>query len=268
MELIFLRIAATLIATAIATYTDIKTGYIYDKITYPLIAFGIIINLIEGEFTGILLGGAIFAIGYVLYITGKFGGGDVKLFAGIAMAMPFYMQEFFAVNVIIFSALTATVFYGAFYTIKYARKGIDLEYNKDGIINAIFAGVIIAAYFILLNSYRIIGEGYISIFALPVGFALVFMALEKGIRKEFFLKKIKLKEMEEDEIIAYDMMQEKERKIFGEFKKVIEKKSIEKITKAGIKELLVYRNLPRFGPFIFAGTIIALLFPGLIFAGV
>ena len=44
-DFFLVRGAAALIASAAGAYTDYKTGLIYDYITYPLIALGILLNL-------------------------------------------------------------------------------------------------------------------------------------------------------------------------------------------------------------------------------
>ncbi|MFH1695895.1 MAG: hypothetical protein ABH850_05740, partial [Candidatus Micrarchaeota archaeon] len=89
--------------------------------------------------------------------------------------------------------------------------------------------------------------------------------LEKGIKKEFFLKKISLQEMEEDEVIAVEFTpKETLEKLKLGFKGVLGEKEKKELEKAGIKELFVFRELPKFGPFIFVGVLINLAFPQLI----
>jgi hypothetical protein len=95
------------------------------------------------------------------------------------------------------------------------------------------------------------------------------LALEKGIRKNFFLKKINLSELEEDEVIAAEFLDEKTRKALElKTKGILGEKEKNKLEKAGIKEILVYRNLPPFAPFVFIAIIIILALPeitGLLF---
>ncbi|MEM4364211.1 MAG: A24 family peptidase, partial [Candidatus Diapherotrites archaeon] len=83
-----IRTITLITATGIAAYTDYKTGYIYDTITKPLILIGAILNIIENNYYAFLLPIIIYVIGYLLYKTGKIGGGDVNLYTGIAMIMP------------------------------------------------------------------------------------------------------------------------------------------------------------------------------------
>ncbi|MFH1391280.1 MAG: A24 family peptidase [Candidatus Diapherotrites archaeon] len=270
MELILLRQLAILLAAGVGGYVDFKTGYIYDWITIPLIVFGLFMNLIEQEFLGIGLGLLVFGIGYALYYTGKIGGGDVKLYTGIALALPFFNNSVFIIQAVLLSALTSIIFLSTYYMIKYFRKGINFQYNKQGIMRALGFLVILIVYLFVLSKTGFVSINYLLMFGLPLSFGLLFIAFEKGIRKEFFLKKIKLKDIEEDEIIAFDFMSEKEREKFGKgFKGVYGEKEKKELEKKGIKEIFVYRNLPRFGVFIFLGVLLAFAFPelGLLLAG-
>ena len=93
----------------------------------------------------------------------------------------------------------------------------------------------------------------------------MFLAFEKSIRKNFFLKKIKLKDLEEDELIALEFLPEKlQKKLALKAKRIIDKKLIEEFKKEKITEVLVYRELPRFAPFILAGIILAIAKPELV----
>jgi len=258
IDLLILRQASIIIASLLGSYTDIKTGYIYDWITLPLIGIGVILNLIEWNLIGIGLGIIVFVIGYALYYTGKLGGGDVKLYTGITLTLPFYANGIFILSVVILSALSAIVFLASYFMIKYFRKGINFKYNEEGIKKAILFLAIITIYFFVLAQSNIVSSAYILILGVPLLFGIVFVAFEKGIRKEFFLKKIKLSEMEEDEIIAFDFM---DKKIETGFKGIFGEKEKKELEKKGIKEIFVYRNLPRFGAFIFIGVIIAIAFP-------
>ncbi|MBS3058608.1 MAG: prepilin peptidase, partial [Candidatus Diapherotrites archaeon] len=146
MELLLLREVLVIAATAIAAWTDWKTGNIYDWLTYPLIAIGVVLNLIELNFLGLGLGAGVFAIGYLLYYTGRLGGGDVKLFAGITMALPFLQGKVYIIPVLLYSALIAVMFFSVYYTVKLARlKKLELKENSKGIFNAAIIAIALAA---------------------------------------------------------------------------------------------------------------------------
>ncbi len=273
--MIFLREAIVLIGTFIGAYTDYKTGFIYDKITYPMIAAGIILNLIEltKEFSAekfielFSVGIIIFVLGYAVYWLGKIGGGDVKLFAGIALLIPFengfFPLNIFVLNSLIWAGITSLLFYGTYFVLKYSRKGIDWKENSEGIKKAAGLGLLILFYF---GAVYFAGmEKLIALLALPMIVSLAFVALEKGIKKEFFLKKISIDEMEEDELIAVEF-EKKEvlEKINLGLKGILGEKDKKTLKEKGITELLVFRDLPKFGPFIFVGAAINIFFPELI----
>jgi hypothetical protein len=88
----------------------------------------------------------------------------------------------------------------------------------------------------------------------------VFIALQEGIKKNFFEKKILVKEIEEDEVIAEGKNVEKIVKILGE-KKLIGEKEKKLLIKKGIKVIYVMRGLPPFGPFLFIGVLGAITIP-------
>ncbi|MEM1418823.1 MAG: A24 family peptidase [Myxococcota bacterium] len=76
-----------LACVALAAYTDLRTGKIYDWLTYPMLALGPVLG-----FAGAGLGGLVEAfVGiafcgiapYVAWRAGQMGGGDVKLLAAL-----------------------------------------------------------------------------------------------------------------------------------------------------------------------------------------
>lgn len=265
-----IRALIAIIASLIGAYTDFKTGFIYDKITYPLIVLGIIFNAWEIIATGASLNNfislfapaiVVFAIGYLFYFTGKIGGGDVKIFSGLALILPTINGEIFVVNVLLFSVLIASVCISLYFLAKYAKKGIDWKENTKSIQKAFLFAILLIAYFFFLSQFGLRNLTLI-VLIIPLFLALLFLALEKGIRKNFFLKWIALNEIEEDEIIAEDFLEEEMRKKLNlGFKGLIQPKDAEKLMQLGIEKLPVYRNLPRFGPFIFFGVLLAILIP-------
>lgn len=94
----YLPIAIAVAAACIAVYTDMKKRIIPNRLNYPLIAFGILYYLVVGAVRADLwmaLSGAItaavsFGIGYLLWFTGGWAGGDVKLFTAFGALLPSY----------------------------------------------------------------------------------------------------------------------------------------------------------------------------------
>jgi hypothetical protein len=89
-------------AACIATYTDIKEFIIPRWLTTPLILIGIIFYLIWGAYQRDLLlaisgavGSAVaFGIGYVMWLTGGWGGGDVHLLTAFGALVPMFSPSY------------------------------------------------------------------------------------------------------------------------------------------------------------------------------
>ncbi len=74
-----------LVIISIALYTDTTKQKIYNKLTFPSLILGLIISFFNGvgilnSFIGFFIA---FVISFVIYSTGGFKGGDVKLISSI-----------------------------------------------------------------------------------------------------------------------------------------------------------------------------------------
>jgi preflagellin peptidase FlaK len=87
-----------IIACVYASYTDMTRGIIPNRLTFPLIGLGIVLNGIYAFLIGnmwylilsLIITGAIFGLGYLFWKIGAWAGGDVKLFTALAALLPFY----------------------------------------------------------------------------------------------------------------------------------------------------------------------------------
>ena len=239
--------------------TDAKTGYIYDWITIPMIIFGIILSLLQMQLTNLITGAIVFGLLYITYKFGKIGGGDVKLFAAIALLNP-YNDYYFLITTLFFAAMGAMMFYSIYYFIKYLRKGINVSENKKGIEKAIIFGVIIIAYFGILLFKNFISLPVAQMLATPILLGLLFVAFQEGIQRNFFEKKILVKKLEEDEVIAEGRNSSKILELL-KGKQLLGENEIKLLKKNKITSVYVLRELPPFGPFILLGIILALTQP-------
>ncbi len=269
-ELLLIRQAIVLAGCSAAAYTDARTGLILDKVTYAMIAAGVLLNVVQGEWLWLVIGATVFGIGYVIYYMGKIGGGDVKLFTGIAFLLPFYQEQFFLLNALFAACILAVIFYSIFYLLKYTRIGIDWKENKQGIQKAILFGIVIGAWLAIVSITQVVSITAMSMLGITLGLALLFLAFEKGIRHKFFLKQISINKLDEDEVIATEFLKKGIREKLGlKFKGVFGEKEKAILKKTGILKVPVYRGMPPFGPFILLGCIAAMIWPdilGLIFA--
>ncbi len=86
------------LACLYASYTDLKSGIIQNKLTFSLIGLGLVLNGVYTFMvndiwfiiTGLIFTAVIFAVGYVFWKLGAWAGGDVKLFTALAALLPFY----------------------------------------------------------------------------------------------------------------------------------------------------------------------------------
>ncbi len=98
VEIPFLCTVIAILACFFASYTDIKWGIIPNKLTFPLIFLGIVLNgfyaIVAGNiwllFYNLIFTAGIFVLGYLLWKLGAWAGGDVKLFTALAALLPFY----------------------------------------------------------------------------------------------------------------------------------------------------------------------------------
>ena len=98
-----ITIIIAVIACIYASYSDLKYGLIKNKLTFPLIAIGIILNGVYVLTTkdiflfveGCIVTGLVFVIGYVFWKMGAWAGGDVKLFTAVAALIPFYATAYY-----------------------------------------------------------------------------------------------------------------------------------------------------------------------------
>lgn len=86
------------VACLYASYTDLKSGIIQNKLTFPLIVIGLVLNGFYAFMVGniwliiyaLIFTAGIFVLGYIFWKFGAWAGGDVKLFTALAALLPFY----------------------------------------------------------------------------------------------------------------------------------------------------------------------------------
>lgn len=267
MELLLIKQAILVLAVGIAAYTDWKKGFIYDWLTLPLIGIGFLLGTWEQNWMGIAFGMGVFAVLYAFYWLGKLGGGDVKLFTGIALLMPFYQNQLFLLPALFFAALGAITFYSLYYLYRLKKEKIKIKWkeNRQNVLKGTLFVILLSIYLAALVQVNGLSATVAGILWIPFLLAGVFVALEKPIKKNFFSKKVKLEELEEDEVIAMEFINKKilEKTGLG-LKGIIGEKEKKKLKELGIKEVVIYANAPRFGPFIFLGVTLALWFPEIV----
>jgi len=277
-NILVLKIALALIATAIAAYTDHKTGLIQNWLTYPLIGVGLLITVFESflsvntfgwiYFADVLaIGILIYLIGYFMYKYGKLGGGDVKLFLGLHLLIPYYLGQLTILWLLIFSSLLSVFCVSIFYMLKLSRKitvkdAIKILGKRKSLV--IKAVALFLVFFVAIHLFVIRFDGswqyYLTL--LPILLGLKAVIFEQEIKKYIYLKNKKISELEDGDVIAIDFIKKDllgKLGLKGRF--VIEDADIRRIKKMkNIRSIPIFDNLPRFAPYIFFGLIVVLLF--------
>lgn len=277
INILYLRITVLLIACGIAAYTDHKTGYINDWVSYPLIAIGLLINIFTLGFYTILsilaTTALIYLIGLIFYKLGKIGGGDIKLFMGINLILPTFKTEPFFLWTLIFACMLSVLFVSVKYLFKLILlKKITLKKistKKFLILKSFFLFIF---YFVFLYfAIEIRGlSSWIYLSLLPIFFGLIIMVFEKEIKQYIYLRKKPINKLEEGDVLAKEFVsKDLNNKLSLDKITVLEEKDLLFIKKKSkiynIKTLPIYDNLPRFGPYILLGALCVLIFFGFLF---
>jgi len=184
------RYLIVLLGTAVSTYTDIKTGLILDRVTYPMIGLGAAFTLADlffsHNFFQLVVPVGVLVLGYFLYYLGKLGGGDVKIFTAMAFLLPYYKGEPFVLNVLLIAALSSVVVVSSYYLFKYFRSGVRVKENRRDMLKAFALGVLLLLYFVSLHTLGFMELSSALILFVPLLFALFFLAFQTGIKKNFF----------------------------------------------------------------------------------
>lgn len=257
-----IQFAVNVIATVIAAYTDIKTGFIYDWITYPLIAIGIILSLVSGQWIGIVLAALIYGVGLYAYNTGKMGGGDIKLLAGMALVQPLYQGMIFVLGVLLVAAVSASIIMSMWFVGRYVLSKPKINWKtarkKTGLLAVV--ALILALYFIA--NQGLLPSHILLVFTIALLTGLVFYAFEDEVKTHAFLTRIPLEKLEEDEILAIEHLTKEEKEKLGKnIPTLIGTENVALFKQHGMHTIPVYRNLPKFAPFLLLGVLIVYLFP-------
>ncbi|MFH0836213.1 MAG: A24 family peptidase [Candidatus Micrarchaeota archaeon] len=273
MQFELLRIAFVLVGTGAAAVQDAKTSYIDDRITGSMIVLGAVLNLLENDqsfwWSAFGIAFVIAVAGYAMYRLGQFGGGDVLLFLGLQLLLPFYPSgvfnaafpsEFYVYPFVLSVFLAASYFSvlgsGAWYAWRIVEKKIALP-RKDFFIFVVLSAASIGFWFVIPLGFM--QKAFFTCLFIPGLFLMVF---KKQITDKLVVRKIPIKEIEDEDILAIDKLPKRLVAKYG-LERVLTKKQVgllKKIRRDTKRKLFpVCKELPRFGPYILAGLIASLL---------
>jgi hypothetical protein len=277
-------IIAVLVALAglmISAITDIKTGYVPNLVSHSLIAIGAVFVIFTFPFNDALmiygLAIAVFAIGFLLYIFGQMGGGDVKLFTAITLLIPFYPVALFPIMNTL--GIQPAVPYYPFIVSVYVLFGILFmfvvplnylpkirriknkikDYKRKMRTGTIFCLILLPVFAIWFLYFRAL-----ALLAIPMALTLLIIPFKDDIVEHFFAQKKKIKDLDDDDVIALEMLDKDVKKKLSLQRKTLMDKELKKVKalarKHNIKEVIVCEGMPRAVPMILAAVALSLIF--------
>lgn len=269
---------AALVGSTIAGYIDLRTTEIPDEIPLAMVIFGVfwgcLAFLAQGDvllLRGLLVGGILFATGFLMYYTGQWGGGDAKLLAAIGLLVPeaplFAMVTLlpfalaFLLNVFMLGALYIVVYAFAISLPNARVTSAFLADVRGGLKNiGLFALVLLIA---LMGSLKLFGATltpqYILLAAalVPGGIGLYLLwRFLRIVERVGFQKKVKTKELRVGDMLGEDVP---ELKMSKKLIRGLEEDEIKQIRRER-REIWIREGV-RFGP-VFVLALLYTMFVG------
>lgn len=258
---------AALIGISIGTVTDIQKREVADWLNYSLIAMGIGFSLtysiIDWTYTHILYSaiGLAFAmaIGFIMYYTGQWGGGDAKLIMGLGALigmnptdldiyeLPWMIQ--FIINLVFAGAI-----YGFLWTgiigLRH-RQEFSKAFRKE--MNSYRAlRYIVMAIAIIGILHTIIFRQYIVFLVCACAFALFYIWVSvRVVERNCMIKKLPVSRLVEGDWIYQDV-KHKGKRIISPSKTGITQKEIDLLKKKKIHHVIVREGVPFVPSFLIA----------------
>jgi len=235
-------ILTTILFLAIASYHDLKTGEIPDKVSIGLFAAVLILTIFRAaaespEFliNALLTGALYFVIGYISFYLGQLGGGDVKLLAGIGVAVSNIPVEGFLPNYAAYfiDAGVVVMPYAAIYglILGFQNKSVFTEFGREikkiKIILLIILSMLPLFFLLFLAPENIEFILIVLVALLPV--FVILTAFLKVVEKIAMQKTIDVSELKEEDTLAED--------IFAGGKKIAGKNDITGVTKEQVEKI-------------------------------
>lgn len=268
-----IRVVAALAGTGAAAWQDARTSFIDDRIVYSMIAVGALLDFLVFDasywfWTGVVAL-AIAGIGFLAYRAGQLGGGDVLLFLGIHLLLPIQPKPLLALLAtplfsapypfILSVAVAASLFAAVGSAVWFAHR-LRQEKAFERVKASAFAlssSILIAGF--ISTPFTLAQKVFFTALLLPSVFLVLF---KKEIMERVIIKKIRLREIEDEDILALDQVSPPLIKKYG-LRKVLTKSEVKKLReiekKEGIRLWPVCKELPRLGPYVFLALVFCLL---------
>ncbi len=290
-----------LLGLIVGSITDIKTREVPDWVNYSLIGSGLGLRLLYsvssfdfGYFLWGLAGfGIFFALAWIMYYTGQWGGGDSKMLMGMGALFGTYPEFLFKVfnpklshillpevlnNSLSFllaflvNLLFVGAIYGLFWSIGLSiknRKKFMVDFKKRMKVKKVVVlrrVILILGLLILLSILFVTNAVYQVLALIGVFVALLTFyvwAYVKSVENVCMYKTVSATKVTEGDWIAEDVMHDG-KKVYSANQLGIEKKDMLKLVKLKVKKVVVKEGIP-FVPSFLVSFIISLTLGNLMF---
>lgn len=278
LELIGVIVAV--LGVAYSSYTDIKTGEVSDRLSHSMIGLGAILVAFSFPFwqavTIIGIAALVFILGFILYIFGQMGGGDVKLFTSLALLVPYYPLSLsplseamgitpvsssfpFIVSVFVLSGIFFMLFVPLIYLRKlYSRRKKIADFRRKIAVGVVYCLILSPMIYLWLGISK-----PIALLFIPMFFALLIIPFKDDVVVLFFSRKKRVADLNDDDVLALENMSKETIAKLGLWRKTFTSPELRKIKararKYRIATVMVCEDLPKYVPYIFASLIINLL---------
>ncbi len=261
-----IRLLIAFAATFLAAIEDAKTSFIDDRLLYAMIIAGVVLNLLYPEaivaaFAGALVIGV---LGFFLWRSGQFGSGDVLLFIGLHLLLPASLNSivpFPVVSIFVASSFFASIGSSLLFAMRlfaFRKKIMPWKKLAFGVLILVLAVVLLAL------GFSVIQKAFFFLLVSSLVFSALFM---KEVMDFVVVRKITLKEMEDEDVLALDKMPAwlvKKYSLGKLLDKAMRQKLALVVKKEKIRRFPVCKELPRFGPYVLAALAWFILFGDLV----
>ena len=259
-----LRVIVAVLVTAYLAWEDHQTSFMNEHLLYAFVIGGLVWDVLFLPFASlwpaVLVAAIIGGVGYFSYRSGQFGGGDVLLLAGMALWLP--VSPFvsvpvfwpFVLSVFLAASLLASVGSGMWYA-GLLRAAGKFPGKKGGwFVLGFFAVIAVSVWM----PFGPLGKGLIALLGVPSVFYLVY---RQDVVDYAVIVPQTTRQILDEDVLALEKLPEKDVERFG-LERVLTVAALKKLKKFMAfrkhKTVPIYRNLPRFGPYLLAGLLLSL----------
>ncbi len=268
----WIRVAVAVVVTAYLAWEDHRTSFMNETLLYGFAAAGLAWGALFFPFPVFMAAVAVAAVigvgGYFSYKAGQFGGGDVLLLAGLALwlpsspLIPVPVSWPFVLGVFLSASFLASVGSFLWYAgILYRQKRFP---GKKAPLFLLASVVAVAA--VALLPFSIPSRMFFIAVCLPAAFYLTY---RKDVLEHAVIQDVPFKDILDEDVLALEKFSGSDVNKYG-LERVLTKAALKKLKAFAaakkVREVPIYRMLPRFGPYLLAGLLLGVVLGDLVWA--